>query len=231
MTDETAPLTATRRTDYVPLDDLVPNPANPKGHDFETIDASVGRFGYVEPVVMDDRTGYLISGHGRRETLLAMRDRGESAPEGIGVQDDGTWLVPVSRGWASRTDTEATAALIALNRTTELGGWVDDALLGMLDTLAADELSGGEGLLGVGYDEGSIETLRARLAAEEVVDSFDPSASGDEYDDEGEPIESFGVSAGTVEVVVVVKQEDRERLYALLHEQEYVTDVRDRLVR
>lgn len=188
MTD--APVAASRRIDYVPLGDLTPNPANPKAHDFETIDASVGRFGYVEPVVVDDRTGYLISGHGRRETLLAMRERGETAPEGVVTQEDGTWLVPVSRGWASRTDTEATAALIALNRTTELGGWVDDELLGLLDSLTEDELSGGEGLVGVGYDEGSIETLRARLAAE--------GAAG--YDDDVEDEDGGGSASEFSEV-------------------------------
>ena len=43
--------------------------------------------------------------------------------------------------WSSRSDTEAGAALIALNRTTELGGWVDeelDHLRELLDTLTAD---------------------------------------------------------------------------------------------
>ena len=39
-------------------------------------------------------------------------------------------------GWSSRSDTEAGAALIALNRTTELGGWVDEELIRLLTDLA-----------------------------------------------------------------------------------------------
>ena len=39
-------------------------------------------------------------------------------------------------GWSSRSDTEAGAALIALNRATELGGWVDEELIRLLTDLA-----------------------------------------------------------------------------------------------
>lgn len=154
------------------LEDLTPNPMNPKGHSLDTIDASVGRFGYVEPIVLDERTGFLISGHGRRETLLAMKERGESAPEGVQVDTDGGWRVPVSRGWRSRTDTEAAAALIALNRTTELGGWVDDALLDILDTLTEEE----DGLAGVGFEHDEVDDLRERLQA--LADGEDPDGAG-----------------------------------------------------
>lgn len=161
-----------RTMGLVPLEDLRPNPMNPKGHSIETIDASVGRFGYVEPIVMDERTGYLISGHGRRETLLAMKERGETAPEGVTVDGDGRWRVPVARGWRSRTDTEAAAALIALNRTTELGGWVDDALLDILDTLTEEE----DGLAGVGFEHDEVDDLRERLQALTEDEEGDGSA-------------------------------------------------------
>ena len=40
-----------RALEYLRLDQLRPNPRNPKSHDLETIDDSVGRFGYVEPIV------------------------------------------------------------------------------------------------------------------------------------------------------------------------------------
>lgn len=154
----------TRRIEYVPLDDLQPDPRNPKAHDVATIDGSTERFGYVEPVVVDERTGLLVSGHGRRKTLEAMRARGETPPEGLATDDEGRWLVPVVRGWASRTDSDASAALVALNRTGELGGWVDDELLSLLDDL--------DDLTGVGYDADSIEALRDQLAA--LDDRSDP---------------------------------------------------------
>jgi hypothetical protein len=147
-TDTPAP----RRTEYVRLAELKVNPRNPKSHNLEEIDASVKRFGTIDPIVRDDRTGYIISGHGRRETLTQMFKRGEDAPDGVLVNESGEWMVAVGVGWASRTDAEATAALIALNRTTELGGWVDDSLLDALDSL--DDYSG------VGFTEEDIEALR-----------------------------------------------------------------------
>jgi hypothetical protein len=155
MTVETAP----RRTEYVPLDHLQADPANPKAHNVDVIDASIGRFGIIDQIVRDDRTGYIISGHGRDETLRRMRDRGDTPPEGIRVDAGGHWLVPVIVGWSSRTDAEARAALIALNRTTELGGWVDESLLDLLDNL--------DDFTGVGFSEDDTDDLRARL--EEVA--------------------------------------------------------------
>src|SRR3546814_11528432 len=91
-----------------------------------------------------------------------MRDRGDNPPEGVRVDAGGHWLVPVIVGWASRTDAEARAALIALNRTTELGGWVDDSLPDLLDGLVAE---GEPGPDGVGFDEDSNDAPRLRLAA------------------------------------------------------------------
>lgn len=170
-----------RKIEQVALSDLKADPRNPKAHSVETIDASVGRFGFVEPIVVDGRTGYIISGHGRTKTITAMRDRGETPPEGVTVDAaTGEWHVPVVQGWASRTDTEASAALIALNRTTELGGWVDDALLDMLDELSDIE----DGYEGVGFTEKDREDL-ARLVGEtgpdldDLADGWDGSGVGD----------------------------------------------------
>lgn len=159
--------TAPRRTEYIPLDHLLADPANPKSHSVETIDASIGRFGVIDQIVRDDRTGYIISGHGRHETLTAMRNRGENAPDGVRVDASGHWLVPVIVGWASRTDAEARAALIALNRSTELGGWVDEALLDLLDGLDDYE--------GVGFTETDTDDLRARL--EELAEEPAPTVT------------------------------------------------------
>jgi DNA modification methylase len=145
--------------EYVPLADLKADPSNPKQHSIDTIDASIGRFGVAEIISIDDRTGYIISGHGRTKTLRAMQERGDTPPKGVKVDDNGDWLVPILKGWSSRTDQDARAALIALNRTTELGGWIDEALLEHLQMLAAEEA-----LDGVGFDEDDIEALRARLA-------------------------------------------------------------------
>lgn len=154
-----SPATGERTVEYRPLSSLEGDPRNPKAHDVGTITASVDRFGYLEPIVIDGRTGLIVSGHGRAATLRAMRDRGEAPPEGVREEPPGVWMVPVVTGWSSRSDTEAAAALIALNRTTELGGWVDESLLGLLDGLADVE----DGLVGVGYTGSDIDHLRALL--------------------------------------------------------------------
>lgn len=228
MSAETRPA---RWTEYMALESLLPNPANPKAHDNDLIDASIGRFGYVEPITLDERTGCLISGHGRRETLIAMRERGESVPEGVTVRDgDGAWLVPVARGWASRTDTEALAALVALNRTTEVGGWEEKALLDLLDQVT--EMGGDDALLGVGYDEVAIAGLRSFLEGMDVIELFQ-SGSGESGEDDGsegsgEPAdEVLTLSPGTKELRVIVLEERFEEAHAALAEADWVVDVRD----
>lgn len=100
-----------RRIEYVPVGELRPDPRNPKAHDEATIDASIGRFGVLDLIVRDERTGYIVSGHGRQKAFTQMQARGESAPEGVQIGESGEWLVPVVVGWASRTDSEAAAAL------------------------------------------------------------------------------------------------------------------------
>jgi hypothetical protein len=119
--------------------------------------------------VPDGRTGKIISGHGRAETLRAMEARGDDPPDGVALDHDGAWLVPTAVGWSSRSDIEANAALIALNRSTEAGGWVDDELLAMLDQLATVD----GGMVGVGFTDPDIDELRARLA--EIAGESDTS--------------------------------------------------------
>ena len=175
----------TRKIEHHALASLQPDPRNPKAHHLETIDASINRFGYVEPVVLDGRTGFIVSGHGRTKTLQAMEARGDGAPEGVHVSEDGRWYIPVVTGWSSRTDAEAAAALIALNRTTELGGWVDDALLDMLQELSEME----DGLAGVGFsdaDREALEALTNRVHEDDTDRDLDALADefGDPTDDD-----------------------------------------------
>jgi hypothetical protein len=166
-----------RWTEYMPLDQLRPNPDNPKRHSIDELRKSMGRWGYVEPVVVDERTGLLVAGHGRRELLLDDLAAGREPPEGVEVADDGGWLVPVNRGWASADDDEAYGYLVASNRLPELGGWHTDLLTEGLRRLAEVD-----GLAGVGYTAEELEDMLAVLApplsldelAEQVGDS-DPS--------------------------------------------------------
>jgi len=172
--NQTLPGGTMRNIDLVSLDDLKPNPANPKNHDKKLLDKSLTTFGYVEPIVVDQRTGFMISGHGRKEVLTEMRDEGKEPPTGITVKD-GKWLVPVATGWASQDDIEARAALVALNRTTEQGGWNRENLLTILQELSDNNI-----LDTVGFVETDLTNLGKALEAEEVF-TVDVKSAIDEF--------------------------------------------------
>lgn len=149
-----------RRIEYRPLRDLKADPRNPKAHAQDAIGSSVARFGFVEPIIVDERTGFIASGHGRVSTLTQMRMRREAPPEGVRVSKKRGWMVPVVL-WRSRNDAEAGAALIAFNRAGELGGWADEALLNLLHELEDASLDPAD----VGFADDEIAALAA-LAAE-----------------------------------------------------------------
>lgn len=152
------------------LIDLPAAVRNPKKHALSQVDASMERFGYTEPVLLDERTGRLVAGHGRVETLIAREAAGQAAPEGVVVDPEGKWTVPVVRGWESSDDQEAEAYLVASNRLTELGGWDSSELADMLA-----ELDKGAGLIGTGYTPENLTDLLASLRDKSGLDQGDPA--------------------------------------------------------
>lgn len=151
----------TRNVTYLPLADLetAGDDRNPKDHDVDAIARSLTRFGVVDAIAtLDARTERIVAGHGRVEALARLRDAGHDPPDGVAVDDDGAWSVPTVVGWASNDDLDSAGALIALNRSTELGGWVDESLLDLLDVLAADD-----SLHAVGFDTSALDQLRHRI--------------------------------------------------------------------
>ncbi|MGW0033066.1 ParB N-terminal domain-containing protein [Streptomyces sp. NPDC003314] len=124
---------------YVPLTDLSPAPRNPKRHALELIIASIDMHGLVEIPVVDERTQTTLHGHGRREALIEMQTRGMREPSGVVIDEDGGWLVPVLRGWASPSDADAEALAIKLNRLPGEGGWDPRAFAEILEDLATGD--------------------------------------------------------------------------------------------
>ena len=85
------------------------------------------------------RTDRLAAGHGRMAALVNMKQHGDPMPDGLVIDDDGEWCVPVTRGWSCRDDAELEAYIIADNYLTEQGGWNNGMLAEMLhDIHAAD---------------------------------------------------------------------------------------------
>jgi hypothetical protein len=125
-----------RWTDYVPLETVQRAPRNPKGHNSELIANSISRFGIVESPAIDERTGRLVAGHGRLDDWITRKAAGEAPPDGIDIDPEtGDWLVPVQRGWASRSDADAEAYLVISNSSSQMGGWDDEALAQLLADL------------------------------------------------------------------------------------------------
>lgn len=159
---------AERFIEYMRLELLQRATRNPKDHDRPAISASLKRFGYVEAITLDERTGQLVAGHGRLDELELAASEAEDPPEGITVDGDGHWLVPVQRGWSSADDAEAEAYLLASNLVGE-GLWHRQALADVLTDLQA-----GPGLEGIGYDSTQLDALLASLNPPQPVAQTDP---------------------------------------------------------
>jgi len=148
------------RVEWVALAELRRAPRNPKLHAGQEIERSIERFGYVAPLIMDERTGRLVAGHGRLDALEAIKKARKDAPARIKRRADGEWMVPVLRGVSFNSDAEAEAYLLADNRLTEAGGWdremLADVLGGLLD-------HGEESLIGVGYTAEDARKLEEAL--------------------------------------------------------------------
>lgn len=148
------------RIEYVALADLKRHPRNPKEHDLGALHTSVNRFGYVAPVLIDERTGYLVAGHGRLDALAQMQAEGKQPPARIEARGD-EWYVPVIRGVAFNSDSEVEAYLVADNRLTMLGGWNEPELAALLQDLANEDE---ELLRATGYDADDLAALLHDLA-------------------------------------------------------------------
>lgn len=179
-TDGAAP----RRLEYVRLDEVELAPRNPKLHDEAGIARAIKHHGFGEVPLRDERTGRLVAGHGRHAQLLAMHEDGATAPDGILVDDDGMWLMPLIAGWASRSDEDAEAYLVASNHLTTKGSWDDYALTEVLSDLAAANL-----LEVTGYDVSDFEAMEALFltptdgGASDDIDELAGQLGGGKRDD------------------------------------------------
>lgn len=156
---------ADRYIDYLPLAEIAGAPRNPKGHDEAGIRASIEEFGFVEPIVRDERTGRLVAGHGRLERLRAMyaaKSRRKTPPDGVKLAGDGGWLIPVNRGWSSTDDAHAEAYVVAANRLVERGGWDN---LGLAEILTSLQDLGPKLLAAAGFDDAQLGGLLDSIAA------------------------------------------------------------------
>lgn len=96
------------------------NPRRISRHDFEALCASIRRFGFVEPVVLNTRTGNLVGGHQRVDAAAAIE------------------LDSIPVRCVDLDEREERALNIALNRIS--GDWDWECLAGVVRELDDDEL-------------------------------------------------------------------------------------------
>lgn len=151
--------------EYVNLADIATWPRNPKTHNTPGIRASMKRFGFCDPMAVDEGTLQLVEGHGRLEVLLDMHAKKQKPPSNVRVdKETGDWFVPVLRGLAFKNEAEAQAYLLAHNRLTELGGWDNEALLSMLNVPDIN-------LTGVGFSPEDVSKLLQDVMGSQPAES------------------------------------------------------------
>lgn len=180
--------TTSRRIEHLPLSAIPRAARNPKAHSLQPIRASIEKFGCTVAGVLDERTGRLVAGHGRLASLTAMQDDGVHPPEGVTADGD-DWLVPIVRGWSSRSDAEAEAYLVADNRLSEVGGWDDRVLVEVLDEIADDNP---DLLVLAGYSQTDLDDMIAALGEPPTLDDLEKEY-GDPDDSDLWPMLRFKV--------------------------------------
>ena len=138
----------------VPLDSVTLHPRNPRRGDVAALRESLRRFGQQKPIVVQASTRYVVAGNHLVQAARTL-----------------SWT-EVAANVQDMDDAEATAFMLADNRTADLGGY-DDTLLA--EILAAQAAS--DNLGATGYDADDVEAL---LRAAGLVESDrDPDAAPD----------------------------------------------------
>lgn len=123
------------RIEYMGIFDIEETKGNPKSHDLAAIEYSYRKFGYRYPVMINEPgegedKPRLLAGHGRIKKLRELyASDPTAAPDGIIIDGDGTWRLPVLRGKRFDKESEALAYLVASNELVRRGGWRDDLFL------------------------------------------------------------------------------------------------------
>lgn len=128
----------------IPIDSVSAFPGNPRQGDVGAICESLRRFGQQKPIVVQASTRYIVAGNHLWKGAKALG-----------------WT-EVAANVVEMDDREASAYLIADNRTSELGAYDEEALGEMLRVLAEEG-----NLKATGYDADDVDDFLKRLESEE----------------------------------------------------------------
>lgn len=139
------PIITTAIERAVPIETLVRHPDNPRRGDVDAIATSVTENGFYGTVVVQRSSRLVLAGNHRL-----------AAADGLG-------MATVDVAWVDVDDTVARRIMLADNRTNDLAGYDDHALVALLVELADDG-----GLLGTGYDQDDLDALLHKLEAPDL---------------------------------------------------------------
>lgn len=120
--------------EYHDFSKVVKWPRNPKDHDSPTIQRSIVKFGFTSPIIVDEKSGKLVAGHGRLESLRRLKRDRRPCPKGI-REEGGKWFVPVVKGVSFDSEEDAEAYLLIDNKLVEIGGWQEDILADIFNSM------------------------------------------------------------------------------------------------
>ena len=129
----------------LPVDMVIPNPKNPRidlkpGMPlYEKLKKSIMNFGYAEPIIWNEKTGMIVSGHQR---FQVMKDIAEK---------EGKPLTTVQVVKVSMDESKQDGFMIAVNKITGL--WDEEKLSALLRGLEEEDR------LNTGFDDYEIATL------------------------------------------------------------------------
>jgi hypothetical protein len=159
------------RDDYLPLDSVLPDPANYNRHSAEQVAVMCARIrevGFTAPLLVDDATKIISGGHLRRLALLKLRGEHHAEPEGVRPG----WLVPCRLGeWS---EIQRLKVLVGDNPDPKA---IDFDTPGLADLLAS--LSARGELDGTGYDAARLDELIASVAAPALPTAPPIAGNGD----------------------------------------------------
>lgn len=170
----------------VAVDSLTPDPKNARKHDRRNLDAikaSLEKFGFRQPVIVQQQGMIVRAGNGR---IIAARELGWSHVPALVVDE---------------SEADAVAYAIADNRTAELAEWDWEHLSASLEELGL----AGFDVNSVGFDESEVEALLQPLR---LGDAFQPQSLDD---DEENPLEDGDSRRRVFSVRVTVTSEDERQ--------------------
>lgn len=148
----------------VEIDSIRVNPQNPNSHvkGVKNIAKSIERFGWQQPVVIDE-TGMILAGEGRYKAALMLKHT----------------KIPcaVFRG----TESQKRAFMVADNKVANFSSMMDDVLAGLMAQMDEDDL------FSTGYSEKEIDNILAQYDDPGAKDDDDEEDGGFDPADLGAP--------------------------------------------